>query len=161
MKPARVNAGFTLIELLLVIGIISVLLAIGALLSMNLIPRASLTAQSNTVTADLRQQQLKAMMGGRSSHQEVASTFGVHISDHAYTLFTGEQYDPNADGNLVMVVEEPNQISSSFPNNTIIFSAGSGEIANYNAQQCSITIEDASLGETITLTLNQYGIITQ
>ncbi len=158
--PARSNRGFTLIELMLVMGIISVLMVISSLLLLNLIPRASLKSQTEILVSQVRSQQLKAM-SGTAYNTEEPSIFGVYIEPQSYTLFRGLVYDPLAEDNYQMTVDEPIQLSTTFPSQQIIFAAGSGEILNFDPANSSITIHNTQNSESTVINFNQYGVITQ
>ncbi len=149
--------GFTLIELMLVMGIIAILFAISTILLSGLIPKASFTAELEVLNSQLRQQQLKAMAGAGES--ESRSDFGVYFSSNAYTLFSGEAYDPAAANNFVLEVEEPNQLQTTFNNQQVVFLAGSGEVANFNQTNNTITIRNTVTQEEKVITINRYGVI--
>ncbi len=156
------NQGLTLIELLLTMGIISVLMTISSLLLLNLIPRASLKAESEVFISQLKHQQLKAMAGAvPAGEADEPSLYGLYIQEHAYTLFSGQVYDPLAADNFELIVEEPISLSTNFPQQQIVFSAVSGEVQNFDANNNTITISDSQTNRETIINLNQYGVITQ
>lgn len=157
------NQGLTLIELLLTMGIISVLMTISSLLLLNLIPRASLKAESEVFISQLKHQQLKAMTGAARAGDgaDEPSLYGIYIQDHAYTLFSGQVYDPLSADNFEVIVEEPISLSTSFPQQQIVFSAVSGEVQNFDANNNTITISDSQTNRDTIININQYGVITQ
>jgi prepilin-type N-terminal cleavage/methylation domain-containing protein len=167
MKPAQLTklkhfarthvSGFTLIELLLVMGIISVLFTISSLLLLNLIPKASFTAQSEILISEIRQQQLKAMTGYTQGAEEGGS-YGIFFQEHGYTLFKGQEYDPLSSSNLTIAVDGPDSIATTLPNNQLVFAAGSGEVVGYVFGQNSITLSNSNTAESIIINLNEYGV---
>ncbi len=80
------HRGFSLLELLIVIGIMAVLLVAGGGMYRNFGKSVELSATSQTIAADLRQMQSKAMVG------EGGYKWGVHFVKDAggdyYTLFS-------------------------------------------------------------------------
>lgn len=154
------GAGFTLVELLLVMGIIGVLLTISSILLLNLLPKASLKSESEVLISQLRSQQLSAM-SGEAYNTEEPSYFGIYFQNQTYTLFRGTDYDPAEIDNYEMVVDEPIQLSTTFPDQKVVFEAGSGEILNFTPGSSSITLSNSQTNETKTINLNQYGVVTQ
>ncbi len=158
-RRVKKTTGFTLVELLLVMGIIGILITISSLLLLNLIPKASFTAQSEVLISQIRQQQLKAMTGYNEG-EEVGDYYGIFFQDHAYTTFKGEVYDPASPLNYTVPVEEPESIVTTLPNSQVVFEPGSGEILNYTFGQSSITLTNSNSAESITINLNEYGVET-
>src|SRR5688500_3590048 len=85
MRNAR---GFTVIELLLGISIFIILLGIVTLNLNTAKTQTSLSATVETLTADLSQQQLKAMIGDTEG-RTTSDTYGIHFDTDSYTLFHG------------------------------------------------------------------------
>ncbi len=160
MNIRDTRAGFTLIELLLVMGIITLLFSISTLLLSNLIPKASQTSGVEVLIADLRQQQAKAMEG-ETSGETTAQAYGIKFSAHEYIVFRGTTYSAAATDNFALAIDEPLQLSTTFPNQEVAFTKGSGEIISFVPGSNTITISDAQGGSSTTLVLNQYGVITQ
>lgn len=149
------SAGFTLIELLLAMAIAAMLFGISSILLSGLIPRANLNSVTEILAAELRSQQLKAMIGEDSANGD-PDEYGVYIESGQYTLFEGATFDVNSPSNFV--VDLPSSISlQSQPSQSIVFSRLSGEILGYTSAQ-SITIVDSLTGESQTLNLNIYGV---
>ena len=118
--------GFTLPELLIVMGIVAILTTLATVNLLRPQHQATTAAAVDTLMADMRLYQLKAMLR-----------------------------DTQDMGSFNATVEPPLQVSTTFPNNQIVFQAGSGEIAGSN----TITITNPNGPTTTTLTINRYGTI--
>ncbi len=118
--------GFTLPELLIVMGVLAILTTLATVNLLRPQHQASTVAAVNILMADIRQQQLKTMLG----NTEGSNNFNVTL-------------------------EPPFQVLTTFPNNQIVFQAGSGEVAGPN----TITITNPNGPTTTTLTINHYGTI--
>ena len=118
--------GFTLPELLIVMGVLAILTTLATVNLLRPQHQASTVAAVNILMADIRQQQLKTMLG-----------------------------DTEGFNNFSVTLEPPFQVSTTFPNNQIVFQAGSGEVAGTN----TITITNPNSQTSTTLTINRYGTI--
>jgi len=156
-KSYRSLNAFTFIELLLVMAIIAVLSGIVTISLSNLVPRANLATTAEILTAELRQQQSRAMNREKDSNQQ-ASEYGVYVEQHQYVLFSGTSYDANDSNNLITEVLPPLELNTNFPNQVVIFAKGSGEILNFNDNQNIINVVDTQGGQTKTIQLNAYGV---
>ncbi len=152
----RTISGFTLIELLLAMAIAAVLFGIGSIVLSNLIPKANLNSISEVFVAELRQQQLKAMVGEKNENDQ-ADEFGIYIEQTRYTLFQGSTYDANAASNSVVNMPAAIQLSAN-PSQTFAFERGTGEILNFVPTAHTITLSDTLTGQSITHSFNRYGI---
>jgi prepilin-type N-terminal cleavage/methylation domain-containing protein len=148
---------FTFIELLLVLAIVAVLTSIASITLSNLVPKANLFTTTDVLLAEIRHQQLRSMNREKNS-DELASEYGVHIQQHQYTLFSGNVYDADDPENLVTEVEAPLELATNFPDQSIIFAQGSGEIENFAENFNEINVVDTSTGQIETITFNPYGV---
>lgn len=142
--------GFTLLELLIVMGIASILLSLTTINLVKVQHNVSVSAASDTLIADLKSQQIKAMSGASNG-----GSFGIHFtSSNSYILFHGTyvEGDPT---NFSISLDDPFKVSSTFPDNNIVFSKVSGEVAGPN----TITIINTAGGEQQRLSVNKYGVI--
>lgn len=149
------SQGFTIIEVLVVLSIFITLLRIGYVSVLNFERKTPITATVNTVIADIRGQQTKAMTGVDGS------SFGIFFQTNGYTLFKGDSYNPSDPANAVTPL--PTNITFSpitFPSNVLVFTKGSGEIAGFSSATNSIAINQNLTGEHKTFTINRYGAIT-
>ena len=150
------GAGFTLIELTIVIAIIAILLGF---ITINLVrsqQTASLTGTEEVLVADLRQQQLKAMIGDTEG-RGTADAYGIHFDSSQYVLFHGATYSSSDTFNFISNLDSNMQFDN--PNFNVIFSKLGGEISADSAS--SIVLRDTTNGNTRTITINRYGVITQ
>lgn len=131
--------GFTLVELLLVMGIFAIL---AAFTTINLIQpqtKSSLDSTINMLIADLKQQQVEAMIG------EAASQFGIQFDSSSYTIIK-DDFTVSLDSNL--------SLSNNFPLSRVVFNKRSGELENTG----SITITDSG-GNAKTINVNKLGVV--
>lgn len=141
----------------MVVGIMCVLLAIASLNLSNIAPKASLDGRVQTLIADIKQQQIKAMTG-EITNAGSPDNYGIYFSGNKYTLFHGNSYSPVATDNYVVNFDDVN-IISSFPASSIIFKKNSGEIINFQPGKNTITITHTYYNLTKIITLNKYGAI--
>lgn len=157
----KARMGFTFIEVMMVIGISALMIS---LLSINLIRpqlQASVTTATSTLIADVRSQQLKAMLGEVDASGSPV-TFGVYFSTDSYTLFKGVVYNPNDSANSV--VNLPSGISFNninLTNSQVIFSRVSGEVVGYSDDQNSVSLIQTQNNTQVNLSINQLGVLNQ
>jgi len=157
-SPPRLRQlGFTLVETMIIMAIIATLFGVSSVLLSRLIPRANLVSTTEVLTAELRSQQLKAMTGEKNSAGEV-DTYGIYLQTDRYTLFEGDSFDPDSPGNLVTSLTNYIRLSTTLPDQVVIFTRGRGEILNSTGNNHTITISDTLTGDTRLITLNPYGI---
>ena len=152
--------GFTIIELLLVIGIFAI---VATLATINLVKpqtQASVDSTTQTLTADLKQQQLKAMAGD-SEGASSAQVHGIKFFSDRYILFRGSTYQVGESSNFEVKLETNITLTSiNFPSAEVVFLRRSGEVLNYTAGSNNVTIQNTQSSEQKTITVNRYGAIT-
>lgn len=156
----NVNMGFTLIEFLIAMGItaIIVMLISNALLTSS--NHASLDTTVGTFMTDLKQQQLKSMVGDTQG-VGVNNYYGVYFKTNSYILFNGSTYLSTNSANII--VNLPTNIIFSninFPSSEIVFNEGSGEVQNYATTSATVTLENTNDSNTDVITINRYGVVT-
>jgi prepilin-type N-terminal cleavage/methylation domain-containing protein len=160
MKTFTKQGGFTLIEFIVVMGIfavISSLIGNSLLTSSN---HASLDSTVNTFIADLRQQQLKAMVGDTQGLGQ-NNNYGVYFKPNAYVLFTGSTYQSTGSANFSVSLPGNTQFANIlFPSSQVVFLQGSGEVQNYLNASSSVALKNTYYGTAKTITLNRYGVVT-
>lgn len=153
MRRGKKNVGLSLVELILIMSIMATLTGLITINLVNSQQRASLSSLVQNLISDIRQQQIKAMVGDTEGGTS-ANSYGVHIDSNKYVLFRGTSY----------VVTEPSNFAVNMPNNMIfmtpgldiIFSKVSGEIS----APASFQLQDTTNGNTKTIQINRYGVIT-
>lgn len=155
----RAQAGFTYIETMLVVGITIVLMGISSIILTQLVPHASVMTVAQTLASELRSQQLFAMMG--RDLQGGTTAFGVYFTPSSYVLFEGSTYNVADSNNIVINLESGLELISTLTSNQVVFSPRSGEVASYASGQDTITLRQVQSGETVTLLVNQLGVVRQ
>lgn len=154
----KLQKGFTVIELMLTMSIFAILTGIITLNLNTAQHNATISTTVETLLTDLNQQQIKAMVGDTEGRTE-ADTYGIHFGTTTYTLFYGT-YSATETTNFSINLPTVQQVTTTFPNDEIIFLQGSGEIAGYDADTDTIVVQDIVTGEQKTIELNQYGVVT-
>jgi prepilin-type N-terminal cleavage/methylation domain-containing protein len=139
--------GFTLVELLLAIGIAGILLSLTTIGLLNAQRTTSLVTAEESLIADIKSQQIKAMNGIQGS-----GNFGIHFaSTNTYTLFQGSTFG-GASSTSPVSLDDNITLSGS----DVIFSKVSGEITT----PATITVTNTANGTSKTIQMNKYGVIT-
>ncbi|MCA9371796.1 prepilin-type N-terminal cleavage/methylation domain-containing protein [Candidatus Woesebacteria bacterium] len=159
LVKARDNGGFTLIELAVALAIMAIL---AVTISTNLVgyqTKSQIDAIVLQLNSDIKQQQIKAMTGITEAASSPGA-FGVYFEPQQYTLFEGSTYNTNDPNNFIVPLESGFTLSNvQFADNSLVFSPGSGEIANYVSGQDSIQISGGA-GDIATISLNEFGVFT-
>ena len=133
MKSVRV--GFSIIEVLMVLTILTTLMGIGYVSVIGIQRRAPITATVNTLIAELRGEQTKAMVGANQEN------YSVSIADYPTPEYI--------------------TLTTTFPGSVISFAKGSGDIIGYSQGNNTATVTQTLTGEQKTITINRYGAVTQ
>jgi type II secretory pathway pseudopilin PulG len=150
------GAGFTLTELMVVMGVLIILFGFTGISLVGFYRRPVQRGISDVLTADLRSQQLKAMMG--DSGGGANSSYGIYFSQNSYTLFKGSVYNPNDPTNFTVNLSEGITFTDiTFPLSTIVFQKGNGEMANWAAGASGVSTTDSQTGQLTQLRINRYG----
>ena len=115
---------------------------------------ASLTSVEEILVADLRQQQLKSMIGdteGRST----SDSYGIHFDSNRYVTFHGLAYSSADTSNSFFNLENNMQFNN--PNFDVIFSKLSGTIS----VALTIELQDNTNSNLKRIYLNRHGVVTQ
>lgn len=153
MPHRKQESGFTLVELLVVIIIITILFALSTVNLGQAQTTASLQSITNTLLADIKNQQLLAMVGeeGSTSSQQ---PHGIYIEAHSYVLFADASYT-SSDSNNFTVQTGSDTVTTTFPGSQVVFTTGEGGVASFSAGNNTITI--AGNGSSQTITINRFG----
>lgn len=168
-KFKKNTKGFTIIELLIVMGVFAIMFSLVVLNLSRTQSTSSLDADSSTLIAQIKEQQLKAMTGTVGTGFSSPQPYGIYFpasggNSTSYVIFERSVYNPvpsptNTD---VSVTLHPNVVVSNITltNNSILFNVTSGEVSGYISGSDSFTIKDTNTQKQKTITINKYGSIT-
>lgn len=145
--------GFTLIEVIVVTSIIAILLGFITISLTSSQQSASLTSVEEILLVDLKQQQLKAMIGDTEG-RETADPYGIHFDSNQYVLFHGTYSAGNASNSIINLANNMQFNNSGF---NIIFNKISGEIP----ATVIIELQDNTNSKSKKIYLNTLGVVTQ
>jgi type II secretory pathway pseudopilin PulG len=152
--------GMTITELVLVIGMFAVLSSVAMINLVRPQVQSSVDSVAYTLAADMKQQQIKAMVGD-SGGTGTAQQYGIYFESDGYTLFRGASYTPGAASNFKVDLDSSMEIASiNFPSSTLVFSRRSGEVDSYSGGSDNVTIRHTSTGGEKVVTLNRYGVVS-
>ncbi|MFI5271103.1 MAG: Tfp pilus assembly protein FimT/FimU [Candidatus Saccharimonadales bacterium] len=147
------QSGFTLVELMVVIAIAAILFGLTSINLGKAQQSASLSSVTQTLLADIKNQQMLAMSGGSGSSSTQQSQ-GVYIQSSNYTLFSGTTFNSGDTYNYSVNID-PIQLTTTFPSGQIVFNKGDGSVANFNSSKNTVTLSES--GTTKVISLNQFG----
>lgn len=148
------EGGFTIPELIVVVSIILTIFAFAGINLLNIIPNAGLDEITQSFMADAKAQQNSAMLG--ESGGASLSDYSIKINTDSYILCKGQVCAP---GNFEVHFPGGITAGSTFEDkdNTIIFSALTGEIPGYNElSDYSISFVGVN-NKSITVRFNKLG----
>lgn len=154
----KLARGFTLTELLLVIGLVAIILSFSIVNILPLRDRASINTLTSTVIADIRQQQLQAMIGDTEGNG-VRTPHSIYFTGNTYTSYPGTTYSAQNQYNFTITLDESVEFVNTFLNNTLTFASGSGAFANYTGSNNTLILRVKQTGQQRVITLNQYGVV--
>ena len=135
-----------------------------SLATINLIrPQAKASVDSTTaaITAEIKQQQIKAMSGDAESGS-TPSPFGLHFESNRYVVFKGGSYSLSDPSNFVVDLDSNLSLTSiTLPSGNLVFNRRSGEVAGFVNGSNSFVVADTQSGEQKTITVNRYGAINK
>ncbi len=151
--------GFTVIELIIIISILAILFTVSSVNLLGFYSKNTLATSVTTLLSDMRQQQLKAMVG-HTEGQATHDAYGIYFQSDRYTLFKGPIYSSSDPTNFAVVLNPNLQFSTIFvPGSQIVFTYGSGQFTDYDSNFNYITLKNIQTDETQTLQLNQFGTV--
>ncbi len=151
--------GFTLIELLITMGLAAILFGMTTFNFFNLQYKTDLNASVLLLVSDLKQQQVNAMSGETQGVGQ-KQNFGIKLESIGYYLFQGDAFVNGAALNIPINLKDSVKISSTtFPNQSILFQKGTGEIVNFTEGQNTISLINEATNEIKIITLNKFGTV--
>ncbi len=145
------------------LSVIAIVIFLTGFITFNLSKTQQHTSINTTIDSlvtDIKQQQLKAMIHDTQGDGMV-DAYGIYFQSARYTLFKGIIYSSSDPTNFIVALDTNLQFTNiTFPNSSVIFTKGSGEISGFVNGQNTIQIKSVSSNETKTITLNKYGTIT-
>jgi prepilin-type N-terminal cleavage/methylation domain-containing protein len=151
LYPSKTRAGFTLPEIVVVVAIMLTLFALGTLSLANFRKTTSISSTLDAFIADVKEQQVKAMVGDTEGSGSAAN-YGVHFESTSYTLFRGTY----GTANLVITLPSTLQVTTTFSGSQILFSEGSGEVGS----AATVTFKDTLTNNQKVVSINRYGVVT-
>ena len=152
--------GITLIETIVVVGVLLTLIGMASISFLPFRSKSTLDTAITTLIADIKSQQIKAMAGDTEG-REANDNYGVYFGTNSYTLFHGTDFNPGDSSNFTVTLDDQLLILSTFPTSEIIFSIKNGQLASFSETQNSITLRDSITGDSKTININRYGVVTQ
>jgi prepilin-type N-terminal cleavage/methylation domain-containing protein len=152
----KISKGFSLIELMVVTGIFATLIGISTISLVGAQRKSYLNAAVNVFIADLKSQQLRAMVGEEDG-SGAAADYGIHFETGSYTQFRGSYGTTNFVSNL----PGNTNVVTAFPSSQIVFEKGSGEISGFINGTNTVTFQDPGSGDQKVVTINKYGVVTE
>jgi prepilin-type N-terminal cleavage/methylation domain-containing protein len=155
----RSQAGFTMVELLVVMALFATLITLTTVTLVRPQASASITKTANALVADIKAQQLRAMAGDSDSASS-AQPYGIYVQGGQYTMFKGSAYSGADSDNFVIGAGSGITLSTTFASTQVVFAKGTGEVNSFNGSANTITVSSATSGQTKTITINRYGVVT-
>ncbi len=150
--------GFTLIEVIVIMGIMVILIGLATINLLSAQHKASLSSTVDIFMADLKEQQVKAMVGDTEGRSAV-DAYGMRFATTGYTLFHGPNYKSGDSTNYTPDFPTTIQISSTIPTAQIVFASGSGEFTNFTQGTNTVIFTDTTTNEQRIVSVNRYGVV--
>ncbi|OGK24749.1 hypothetical protein A3D76_06975 [Candidatus Roizmanbacteria bacterium RIFCSPHIGHO2_02_FULL_37_9b] len=154
-------SGFSLPELLIVLTIMGILFSLTGINLLGAYGKNTLSTTISTLQADLKQQQLKAMVGDTEG-QPSPNDYGIYFpaAGLTYILFQGNSFSETNPTNFSVNLNDDLQFTSIFVKDSqIIYAKGSGEFSNYENNLDYVTLRNINTDETKTIRFNQFGTV--
>jgi len=149
----RTQRGLTLVELAITTSIIITLLGFIIISLVHSQQSASLSSTEEILLVDLKQQQLKSMIGDTEG-RGISDSYGIHFDLNRYILFHGTSYSSSDISNSIINLGNNMQFNNS--NFDIIFSKLSG-----TTSATVIELQDNTSSSLKRIHLNALGVVNQ
>lgn len=151
--------GFTFVEMVVIMGIFATLAAIVTVQALGYQRRASVSQVAEILVSDIRSQQTKAMTGATVGGVDPPG-FGVYLEGTRYILFTGLSYSAADPRNRIVTIPENVTVqNNTFPDQSIVFLAGSGELNGFSSGQNRFVLMENAGMATKTIEFNRLGLL--
>ncbi len=153
------GSGFTFIEIVIVIGVVLILFGVATINLAKIQRSSSVNATVQTLLADIKQQQLKSMVGATEG-RSTSDSYGIYVESTKYTLFHGVSYNSSDATNFSVLLDPVMQMVTTLPSGLLVFSRKSGEVASFTSGSNTITVRNTTGTEQKVITINRYGVVT-
>jgi len=147
----KIQRGFTLVEVSVATSIVIILLGFIVINLTHSQQTASLTSIEEILVTDLRQQQLKAMVGDTEG-RVTSGSYEIHFTSDQYILFHGSIYSSSDTSNSAINLDDNMQFNN--PNYDIVFSKLSG-----TTSATIIELQDNTNSKLKRIHLNVLGVV--
>jgi prepilin-type N-terminal cleavage/methylation domain-containing protein len=161
MRFLKNQKGFTFIEILMTMSILTIILGIATMNVLNVANSTNRNTAAETLISDIKSQQIKAMNGDMENSSS-NNSYGIYFEESKYILFRGTTYSLSDPSNFIVKLPDDTSFSNIlFPNSRLVFTPGSGQIANFNNGSNSVTIQNKQgRNGNKTVSVNRFGAIT-
>jgi len=158
MKYGKTQTGFTVIELILVIAILALVFALISFNWVSTLPKQNLNSTVEILVADLKQQQLEAMVGVDTGGGGLMD-HGIFFNTNEYITYEGSSYNVANSSNVQLSLPQGITVTTSdITGDDLVFSHTSGEPTTIGANpQIILTNQANNMQKTIQL--NQLGVV--
>ncbi len=151
--------GFTIVEITVVLGMMTILLGYSVINLTSVQHSTYLATTIDTFISDLKQQQLKAMVGDTEG-RGVNDYYGVRFQTTSYDLFHGATFLSSSSNPNIPLTNNIQFVNITFPQSQIVFNKGDGSVVGFTTGSNTVTLRNTVTGEQKTITVNRYGVIT-
>ena len=114
--------------------------------------------QVQTLISDLRQQQVKAMIGD-AQNLSTSQPYGIYFEPIRYSLFNGLTYSSANPANFIVNLDSNLRLLSiNFPSSQVVFTKRGGELLNFVNGSNSLVVQNTLTGEQKTIIINRLGV---
>lgn len=152
--------GFTLAEIVVVGFLVTTMFLLATQTLFRGQRSATLTEVSSQLVRDLREAQIQAMQGVAPADGSIVDR-SIRFESDRYIVFPGLVYDSGNAENRVVPLDSSMRFSViAVPGNTVTFIRGSGEVLSYTPDSDTVVLQDTSLNNSVTISVNKYGVVS-
>lgn len=151
---------FSLPEIIVVIGILLVLSGFAIVNLFSAKHTTSLNTTVNMFIADLKNQQVKAIVGDTEG-RVTADSYGIYFDQSTYILFHGTTYSQTDPANFTINLGDNVAFANVLlPQSQIVFAKGSGTVLGFVNGSNTLTLRNVLSNEQKVITVNRFGTVT-